>query len=151
MNDDKPFSMVEILLGFMIIGSLDTAEFLLDPTGLGLLLMPAEIGVGLFTAFWFMYKGGSRMETRLMIWLLGSIVEFAPIIDMFPLRTTVFLISVHLANKDAERDAAGQKQQGGGDVNEEEPEEEEEEEPEEEYAEDEGYEEEEEEELPEAA
>ncbi len=145
MKDDKVFSIVEVLMGLMIIGSVEGAEALLDPIGVGFLLMPVEIGVGMSTAFWMLYKGGSRIEARLILVIAGNAIDLIPIVGMLPTKLVVFLIAVHLANKAAEKDAVEEekleKKKGGGEG-------ENEEEPEEEYAEEDDYEE---EELPEAA
>ncbi len=148
MKDDKAFSMIEVLMGLMIIGSLETAEALLDPIGVGLILMPAEIGVGMGIFFLFAYKGGSRIEARLILVVVGSAVDLIPIIGMLPTKMVVFLIAVRLANKAAEKDAAEEKKQEKKRAGREG---EEREEPEEEYDENEEDYEEEEEELPLAA
>ena len=97
MKDDKAFSIIEVLMGLMVIGSLEGAEALLDPIGVGLLLTPLEIGVGMSTAFWMLYKGGSRIEARLILVVVGSAVDLIPIIGMLPTKLVTFLIAVHLS------------------------------------------------------
>lgn len=141
MEDDKPFSMIEIFMGAIIIGSLETAEIILDPIGIGLLLTPAEIGVGTFVTLWFMYKGGSRLEARLILNITGTLVDFIPIVGMLPTKVVVFLLATHLANKAAEKDAEEERKsnKNGGeniDDGEEELEDQEEELEEEEYGDD---------------
>jgi len=102
----------------------------------------------MFTAFWMLYKGGSRIEARLILVIAGNAIDLIPIVGILPTKLVVFLIAVYLANKAAEKDTAEEqkleKKKGGGG------EEENEEEPEEEYTDGDDYEEEE-EELPEAA
>jgi len=145
MKDDKPFSIIEILMGVMVIGSLETAEVILDPIGIGLILTPAEIGVGTFVTLWFMYKGGSRLEARLILMVTGTVVDLIPIVGMLPNKIVVFLLAAHLANKAHERDAEEEKKynkknKGKEDNNEEELEDEEKSEDEEgDYSEDEDY------------
>ncbi len=109
MDDNKAFSIVEVLMGAMIIGSLETAEALLDPIGMGLLLTPAELGVGTFMTLWFLYKGGSRLEARLILAVTGTAIDLIPIVGIMPTKLVVFLVAVHLANKAAEQDAEQEK------------------------------------------
>ncbi|MCR4260999.1 MAG: hypothetical protein NUV96_01525 [Candidatus Colwellbacteria bacterium] len=115
MGDNKPFSIVDIIMGSMLIGSIEGAESVLDPIGLGLLTLPAEIGVGTLVSLWFLYKGGSRMETRMFIWLGGTAIGLTPL-GMFPDKIIAFLIGAHLANKSFEEDAKENKKKddGGG-------------------------------------
>ena len=148
-------------MGSMIIGSLETAEALLDPIGIGLLLTPAEIGVGTLMTLWFLYKGGSRLEARLILAVTGTAIDMIPIVGMLPTKLVAFLIAVHLANKASEQDAAKENklekkkgQQGEGEddsVEDEGYEEDTDESPEAEYLDEQQYENEEDEDLPLAA
>lgn len=106
-EDRKPaFSLPEIILGILILGSVDIFEFitvLLDAVPvLGQVLAFAKLMGGLVV--WLSFQFYLIMKGQRALWFLaGNLIEEIGLsfVNWLPLRTITFIVTVVMANKEA--------------------------------------------------
>ena len=84
--EDKPFSIVDIIILTMLTAPLDVLDYVLQPIGLAILIAPFHFMVSIAIAVWLSMKRGlsSRLMGRLAIWLFALIINLIPFVAIVP-------------------------------------------------------------------